>query len=106
MIGFGIDQVQAEFVAEIKLRNLNREHILRRLEETKELEREIADLQDILAHRRRIRAIIADELRQVKRSMEAPAGPALFTRTRRSLSRRRRARRIIRADIPVPRRLF
>jgi len=72
MIGFGIDQVQAEFVAEIKLRNLNREHILRRLEETKELEREIADLQDILAHRRRIRAIIADELRQVKKKYGSP----------------------------------
>ena len=52
MIGFGIDQVQAEYVAEIKLRNINREYILKRTEETDELEREIAELEDTLASRR------------------------------------------------------
>ena len=58
MIGFGIDQVQAEYVAEIKLRNINREYILKRTEETDELEREIAELEDTLASRRKLRAII------------------------------------------------
>ena len=65
MIGFGIDQVQAEFVAEIKLRNINKEHILRRLEETKKLEEEIADLQDILKKDRRVKDIIIKELQAV-----------------------------------------
>jgi DNA gyrase subunit A len=72
MIGFGSDQVQAEYVAEIKLRNINREYILKRVEETKELEREIADLQDILANRRRIRTIITDELKQVMKKHGSP----------------------------------
>jgi DNA gyrase subunit A len=62
MIGFGIDQVQAEFVAEIKLRNINKEFILKRVEETEALQREIDDLEDTLADPRRIRRIIADEL--------------------------------------------
>ena len=48
MIGFGIDEVQAEYVAEIKLRHLNREYILKRTEEIEELENAIADLEDIL----------------------------------------------------------
>ena len=65
MIGFGIDQVQAEYVAEIKLRNINREYILKRTEETDELEREIAELEDTLASRRKLRAIIISELQQV-----------------------------------------
>jgi len=65
MIGFGIDQVQAEFVAEIKLRNINKEHILRRLEETEKLEKEIADLQDILQKDRRVKEIIVKQLRAV-----------------------------------------
>lgn len=65
MIGFGIDQVQAEFVAELKLRNINREYILRRVEETKALEGDISDLEKTLESSRRIRAIISDELRQI-----------------------------------------
>ena len=48
MVGFGIDQIQAEYVAEIKLRNINREYILRRTAETEELEKDIADLEDVL----------------------------------------------------------
>ncbi len=62
MIGFGIDQVQADFVAEIKLRNINKEHILHRLEETAKLEEDIADLQDILGKDRRVKNIIIEEL--------------------------------------------
>jgi DNA gyrase subunit A len=72
MIGFGIDQVQAEYVAEIKLRNINREFILKRVEETSELESEIADLEDILASRRRVKGIIISELKQVMKKHESP----------------------------------
>ncbi len=72
MIGFGIDQIQAEFVAEIKLRNINREYILRRVAETDELAREIEDLEDILRSRRRIKSIIVDELKQVMKKHPSP----------------------------------
>ncbi|EJX04756.1 protein containing DNA topoisomerase, type IIA, subunit A or, partial [gut metagenome] len=65
MIGFGIDEVQAEYVAEIKLRHLNREYILRRTEEIKELEDEIARLEEILKSKSRLRRIIMDELASV-----------------------------------------
>ena len=62
MIGFGIDKLQAEFVAEIKLRNINKEYILKRTNEVDELEKEIAELEDILKSDRKIRAIICKEL--------------------------------------------
>jgi DNA gyrase subunit A len=65
MIGFGIDEVQAEYVAEIKLRNINREYILKRIDETSELEAEIRDLEETLGSTRRIRTIIVDELKNV-----------------------------------------
>ena len=72
MIGFGIDQVQAEYVAEIRLRNINREYILKRVEETAELEKEIDDLEQTLASRRRIRSIIIGELQQVMKKYPSP----------------------------------
>ncbi len=72
MIGFGIDQIQAEFVAEIKLRNINKEYILRRTEETDALERDIADLQATLRDNDRIRAIIVGELEDVAKKYGAP----------------------------------
>ena len=65
MIGFGIDEVQAEYVAEIKLRHLNREYILKRLEDVEELEKEIAELEDILKNRRKVMNIIIKELEEV-----------------------------------------
>ena len=65
MIGFGIDEVQAEYVAEIKLRHLNREYILDRTAETQELEKAIAELEGILASRSKVRNIIAKELKEV-----------------------------------------
>ncbi len=65
MIGFGIDQVQAEFVAEIKLRNINKEYILKRLQDVDTLEEEIEDLKDILNKERRVRDIIIKELKNV-----------------------------------------
>lgn len=67
MMGFGIDQIQAEYVAEIKLRNINREYILRRTEETSKLEDDIEELENILNNRRRIKSIIIDELRQINK---------------------------------------
>lgn len=65
MIGFGIDEIQAEYVAEIKLRHLNREYILKRLEDIEELKNTIADMEDILAHKARIKNIIVSELKDV-----------------------------------------
>ena len=72
MIGFGIDQVQAEFVAEIKLRNINREYILKRTEETAALADEIRDLEDTLSSKRRLRSIITDELKAVMKKYPSP----------------------------------
>ena len=72
MMGFGIDQIQAEYVAEIKLRNINREYILKRTAETESLENEIAELQAILASRRRIKGIIIDELKQINKKYVLP----------------------------------
>ncbi len=62
MIGFGIDQIQAEYVAEIKLRNINKEYILKRVNETAALQDEIADLEDTLNDPRRVKKILVDEL--------------------------------------------
>ena len=67
MIGFGIDQIQAEYVAEIKLRNINREYILKRLEETEALQSEIEDLEDILSRPSRVKKLIVDELSEVRK---------------------------------------
>ena len=72
MLGFGIDQVQAEYVAEIKLRNINREYILKRTAEIDELEREIEELESILNNRRKIKGIIIDELRQISKKYGEP----------------------------------
>ena len=72
MIGFGIDQIQAEYVAEIKLRNINREYILKRVEETASLELEIEDLEDTLARPSRIRKIIITELEEVRKKYAEP----------------------------------
>lgn len=65
MIGFGIDQIQAEYIAEIKLRNINREYILKRTQETTDLEQEIQDLEDTVNSPRRIKSIIIKELESV-----------------------------------------
>lgn len=65
MIGFGIDEIQAEYVAEIKLRHLNREYILKRLEDIEDLKKTIADMNDILANKSRIQKIIITELQEV-----------------------------------------
>lgn len=65
MIGFGIDEIQAEYVAEIKLRHLNREYILKRTEDIDKLEKSIADMEEILANKNRVKKIIISELNAV-----------------------------------------
>ena len=72
MMGFGIDQTQAEFVAEIKLRNINREYILKRTSETEELERDIEELESIVNNRRKLKAIIIDELKAISKKYGVP----------------------------------
>ena len=65
MIGFGIDEIQANYVAEIKLRNINQEYILRQTKAIDELEREIAALRDILGSNRKVKGVIKKELKAV-----------------------------------------
>lgn len=65
MIGFEIDKIQAEYVAEIKLRHLNREYILKRLKDVDDLKSQIEDMEDILANKSRVKRIIVDELKGV-----------------------------------------
>ena len=72
MIGFGIDQIQAEYVAEIKLRHLNREYIVKRLADVSELEKLVADLEDTLKNKNRIRRIIIEELQAVAKKYGQP----------------------------------
>ena len=72
MMGFGIDRIQAEFVAEIKLRNINREYILKRVSETEELEKAIAELEDTLRNRRKLKGIIISELKAIIKKYPSP----------------------------------
>lgn len=72
MIGFGIDETQAEYVAEIKLRHLNREYILKRTQETESLEKEIAQMEEILSSDKKISAIIISELKEVSKKYGQP----------------------------------
>ncbi len=65
MIGFGIDEIQAEYVAEIKLRHLNREYILKRTADIDKLKADIADMEDILSNKSRVKKIIIEELKNV-----------------------------------------
>ena len=72
MIGFGIDEIQAGFVAEIKLRNINKEYILKQTKATSQLEREIADLEDTLNSARKLKNVIIKELQQVSDKFGQP----------------------------------
>ena len=72
MMGFGIDKIQAEYVAEIKLRNINREYILKRTAETENLENEIAELESTLNNKRKIRNIIISELTDINKKYPTP----------------------------------
>jgi DNA gyrase subunit A len=72
MIGFGIDEIQAEYVAEIRLRHLNREYILKRTQETEQLESDIAKMEDILKSPKKIQGIMEKELREVAKKFSQP----------------------------------
>ena len=72
MIGFGIDKIQTDYVAEIKLRHLNREYILKKTEDIEKLRAEIEDMEDILASRSRVKKIIVNELSDVVKNYDKP----------------------------------
>ncbi len=72
MVGFGIDEVQAEYVAEIKLRHINREYILKRTEETDNLAREIEEMESILGDSKKIDKIIIGELQDIIKKYAQP----------------------------------
>ena len=72
MIGFGIDEIQANYVAEIKLRNINKEYILKQIKAVDELEKEIADLEDTLKSARRLKTLIINELKKVAEKYGKP----------------------------------
>lgn len=71
MIGFGIDEVQAEYVAEIKLRHLNREYILKRIKDIEQLENDIADLESTLSSKNKMKKIIISELENVTKKYDS-----------------------------------
>ena len=72
MIGFGIDEIQANFVAEIKLRNINKEYILKQTKAISQLEQEIADMKDILGSARKLKNVIIQELQEVSKKYGQP----------------------------------
>lgn len=72
MIGFGIDETQAEYVADIKLRNINKGYILKRIEEIDSLKEEIANMEDILSSERRVKQIIISELGNIAKKYGKP----------------------------------
>lgn len=72
MIGFGIDKIQAEYVAEIKLRHLNREYILKRTADIEQLRKDIEDMEDILSSKSRAKKIIIAELKEVAEKYDKP----------------------------------
>ena len=89
MIGFGIDEIQAEFVAEIKLRHLNREYIIKRTQETEQLETEIAELQAVMDSKSKVKGIIVSELNDVIKNTAGPERVCWFIPARsRNMSRR------------------
>lgn len=72
MLGFGIDEIQAEYVAEIKLRNINKQYILRRIQDVDTLKKEIEEMEDILSDKKKIRKIIVTELENVIKLYNKP----------------------------------
>ncbi len=95
MIGFGIDKTQAEYVAEIKLRHLNREYILKRLAEMEQLEKDIAEMESILADKKKVARIIIKELEDVSKKYGMPRKTALL-----SMSEVKQAEEDVEEEIP------
>ena len=81
MIGFGIDEIQANYVAEIKLRNINKEYILRQTRAIEDLEREIAELKDILGSNRKVKGVIKKELKAVAEKYGQPRKTEIIYQT-------------------------
>ncbi len=81
MIGFGIDEVQANFVAEIRLRNINREYILKQTRAIEDLEKEIAELEATLKSKKRLQKVLIDELTQVSKKYAQPRKTLLVHQT-------------------------
>ena len=79
MEGFGIDEIQAEYIAEIKLRHLNREYILERIREIEDLQKEIAELEDIIADDIKVKAVIAKQLAAIKKKYGKPRRTQIIT---------------------------
>lgn len=82
MIGFGIDEIQAEYVAEIKLRHLNREYIMKRLQDVEELTKEIAEMEDTLSSKTKIKRSLLPNLKRCRRSTGSPERAKLFMQTK------------------------
>lgn len=78
MTGFGIDEIQAEYVAEIKLRHLNREYILNRTKEIDSLREEIADMEETLKNPKKIKSIIVKELKETAKKYGQPRRTLFF----------------------------
>lgn len=78
MVGFGIDEIQAEYVAEIKLRNINKQYILRRTEEIDSLRQEIEEMESILRDKSKVRKIIINELKSVIKNYSQPRKTLFF----------------------------
>lgn len=72
MIGFGIDETQAEYVAEIKLRHLNKEYIINRIADIEQLEKDIAEMEEILKDEKKVKNIIIGELKDVIKKYQQP----------------------------------
>ena len=72
MSGFGIDEIQAEYIAEIKLRNLNKQYIINRINEIENLQNEIAKIEDILSDELKIKALISSQLTEIKKKYGQP----------------------------------
>ena len=70
--GFSIDEIQANYIADIKLRNLNREYIINRISEIEDLKKEIADIEEILADEFKLKALIASQLTEIKKKYGQP----------------------------------
>ena len=81
MIGFGIDEIQANYVAEIKLRHLNKEYILNRLSEIDGLEESIRDMEDLLSKSSRIKSVIISELKEVIKKYGQPRKTEIVFKT-------------------------
>ncbi len=81
MKGFEIDEIQAEYVAEIKLRNINRQYILKRIEEIEQLRNDISEMEEILKDKSKVRNIIIKELKEVIRNYRQPRKTMLYYQT-------------------------